>query len=135
MKNVLTTLILFILLAANSTAADEAQGKPETSPADVSGTWNLSVDIGGSGGNPVVTLKQDGEKLTGQYSGALGQSAVTGVLKGKAVSFAFQISGQNERVAYEGTVDGNQMKGTLVLGSWGKGSFTGTKQPKKPAQK
>ena len=37
-------------------------------PADVSGAWAMQIDIGGNAGTPTVTLKQDGEKLTGTYS-------------------------------------------------------------------
>ena len=34
--------------------------------ADISGTWNFSVDLDGGGhGDPTFVFKQEGEKLTG----------------------------------------------------------------------
>jgi len=39
-------------------------------------------------GNPVVTFIQDGEKLTGQYSGSIGEAPLTGTLKGKDLVFS-----------------------------------------------
>jgi len=40
---------------------------------DVSGKWNARVDLGGQGGTPTFTLKQDGEKLSGKYIGCAGR--------------------------------------------------------------
>jgi hypothetical protein len=40
-------------------------------------------------GTPTVVLKQEGETLSGQYSGQLGEAPVTGTIKGNEFTFSF----------------------------------------------
>jgi hypothetical protein len=99
---------------------------------DVTGNWALQVmtEAGGTT-TPSVTLKQEGEKLTGKYtSQALGEAAVTGTIKGQQMEFSFNADAQGIalHVVYTGTVDGNTMKGKISLGELGDGTFTGKKQ-------
>ncbi len=59
-------------------------------PVDNIGRWLFAVETSAGSGMPTVTLKQDGEKLTGHYSSQqLGEADLTGTVKGHAVSFAF----------------------------------------------
>jgi len=123
----LTFATLFVI-----TATAAAQGSEKTK-VDVTGSWALEVqtDAGGTT-TPSVTLKQDGEKLTGHYSSAtLGEADVTGTVKGTSVTFAFNASvqGTSLAVTYTGTVENNNsMKGKISLGGLGDGSFTGKKK-------
>ncbi len=98
--------------------------------ADVTGTWTMAVETQGGTGNPTFTLKQDGEKVTGQYKGQLGEAPVTGTMKGNELAITYKISAQGMDlvVTYTGTVDGNNIKGKLSLGDLGEGTFTGTKK-------
>ena len=108
-------------------AAPAAQDKP----ADVSGAWQLQLDLGGNAATPGLTLKQDGEKLTGVYSSQLlGEQQVTGTIKGNDIAFGFQASfdGNAVKVTYTGTVDKDTMKGKVVFGDLGEGTFTGKKK-------
>jgi hypothetical protein len=99
---------------------------------DVTGAWALEVTISGGGtGTPTVTLKQDGEKLTGHYSSAvLGEHDVTGSVKGNAVTFMFEgsLEGTTVKVTYSGTADKDTMKGTVTLGDLADGTFTAKKK-------
>jgi hypothetical protein len=97
---------------------------------DVSGTWSVEVDTGQGTGTPSFTFKQDGEKLSGQYTGLFGQAPVTGTLKGSAIEFWVDITveGTSARVTYSGTVDKDSMKGTVKLGDLGEGTFKGTRK-------
>ena len=100
-------------------------------PQDVSGTWDLTVDFGQGTGNPSVTFKQDGEKLTGTYSSQVfGEQKVTGTLKGSAITFSFTgaIEGNSLVVTYTGTVEKDTMKGKVTLGDAAEGTFTGKKK-------
>ena len=103
------------------------------SKVDVTGKWELEVttDVGGTT-TPNVTLKQDGEKLTGHYSSAtLGEAEVTGSIKGQQITFSLtaDAGGQAVEVTYTGTVEGKDaMKGTISLGGLGGGTFTGKRQ-------
>ena len=95
--------------------------------SDVTGTWNAQVETGAGNGTPTFVLKQDGDRITGSYSGALGEADVKGTVKGDKVEFSFKVSPQGDEieVVYTGTLDGDKkMKGTVKLGSLGEGTFT-----------
>jgi hypothetical protein len=101
------------------------------SPLDVSGTWTFQVEIGGTTGTPTMTFKQEGEKLSGRYSGQLGEAPLTGTLKGNAIEFSFDVTieGNAVRIVYAGTVEKDSMKGTAKFGDFGEGAFTGKRKP------
>jgi len=104
---------------------------PQDKPADVAGTWNIMLDIGGNTATPSVTLKQDGETLTGTYSSQmLGEQKVTGTIKGNAITFGFTASfdGNAVKVTYSGTVEKATMKGKVTFGDMGEGAFSAKKQ-------
>src|SRR5512133_3720858 len=95
--------------------------------ADLTGTWEFDVNTDAGSGSPTFRLKQDGEKLSGDYNGALGTAKVTGSVKGNDVVIEFPID--QEKVIYSGTVQSDgTLKGTVQLGSLGKGTFTGKKR-------
>lgn len=99
--------------------------------ADLTGTWLFEVNTDAGSGTPTFVLKQEGEKLTGTYSGQLGDAPVTGTIKGNEVRIEFKVSGAGEEspVLYTGTVEGdNKIKGTVDLAGMAKGTFTGTKK-------
>lgn len=104
--------------------------EPDSKALNVTGAWGLEVHSAAGSGTPTVTLKQDGEKLTGQYSGQLGEAPLTGTLKGNAITFQFDVDVQGTalRVVYSGTLEGDTMKGTVSLGSMGEGTFTGSRK-------
>jgi len=101
-----------------------------TQGADISGEWAFNVATDQGGGTPTITFKQDGEKLTGKYTGQLGVADLTGTIKGNAVNFTFtlDVQGQQAPVSYAGTVDKNTMKGTMDIGGMVNGTFTATKK-------
>ena len=99
---------------------------------DVTGKWAFTVETGAGSGTPTVTLKQDGEKLTGHYSSAtLGEADLTGSVKGMDISFSFNADAQGTalKVTYTGTIESKDaMKGKVDLGGLAEGTFTGKKQ-------
>ena len=98
--------------------------------ADVTGEWAFTVTTDQGAGNPVLTFKQDGEKLTGKYAGQLGNADLTGTVKGSAIHFTFtlDVQGQQAPVTYDGTVEKNTMKGKMDIGGMVNGTFTATKK-------
>ena len=115
-------------------AAAAATGMPtqdKGDKVDVSGAWAMQIDLGGNTGTPTVTLKQDGEKLSGTYSSqVLGEQQLTGTIKGSAIEFGFTASfeGNAVKVTYTGTVEKDTMKGTVAFGDMASGTFTGKKK-------
>lgn len=114
----LITLVLLIF----STTSIFAQS------SGVSGKWNMKVETSAGSGTPVFVLTQSGETITGTYTGQLGEAAVKGTLKEKEIKLEFKAGEMN--VVYTGTVDGNTMKGKVVLGDVAEGTFTGVKETK-----
>lgn len=102
-----------------------------TFAADLTGTWNLTVDTDAGSGNPTLTLKQSGDQLTGTYSGLLGDEKLTGTVKGDQVEITFtgSYSGEQVKVVYRGKLEGSDLvKGTVEYGSLGNGTWTGTRK-------
>ncbi len=94
--------------------------------ADVSGSWTFAVDIMGQGGNASVTMKQDGDKVTGSYAGQLGNTDFTGSATGD--DFQFVLVGDAGSVTYKGTLQADgTIKGTVDLAGMAEGTFVGTK--------
>jgi hypothetical protein len=118
-NRVLSVLVLAALIAAPSFA----QG------TNVTGTWAFTVTTDQGSGNPTLTFKQEGEKLTGKYEGQLGAADLTGTVKGTAINFTFtlDVQGQQAPVTYAGTVEKDSMKGTMNIAGMVNGTFTGTK--------
>ena len=116
--------------ATRSAAVASPAAAQSDTRVDVTGTWMMAVETAAGSGTPTVVLKQDGEKLTGQYSGQLGEADVTGTVKGAAVEFSFDVSaqGMSIHVTYAGTADATSMKGAVKLGDLGEGTFTGKKK-------
>ncbi len=122
----LTAIGVALALTAALAVSTLAQG------VNVTGKWIFDVQTGQGGGQPTLTFKQEGEKLTGHYSSqTLGEADLTGTVKGNAIQFGFNANAQGQAidVAYTGTVDGNTMKGSVSMaGGQLSGTFTGKKQ-------
>jgi hypothetical protein len=97
--------------------------------ADVSGSWAFTVETPQGSGTPSFEFKQDGEKLSGTYSGQFGTAKLTGTVKGDHVEFTFEIPDMDGKVTYKGTLDGPaRMKGDVEYGDVAKGTFTAKKK-------
>jgi hypothetical protein len=101
-------------------------------PAKAAGTWNVTLELEVVTGHPVVTLKQDGEKLTGTYEGRYGVSNLAGTVKEKNIQFTVTILAEGTQTTgtFAGTVDGDTMSGTVEFEGAGNGTWSATR-PKK----
>jgi len=118
----------FVVIFSFATAFANA-GQAKT---DISGTWIFEVQTDAGTGTPTVTLKQDGEKLSGHYSSqTLGEADLTGTVKGNDVTFNFMadLQGNAVPVTYKATIESaTSMKGTIDIGGLAGGTFTGKKK-------
>lgn len=122
---------IVILALAVIPAGSIAQTGQSAQAVDVTGKWLFQVETSAGTGTPTFTFKQDGEKLTGHYSGQLGESDLTGTVKGRTIDFTFavDVQGLKFNATYTGTIEGkDSMKGTVRLGDLGEGTFTGKRQ-------
>lgn len=94
--------------------------------ADVTGKWSLSIDSGAAHGDTELDLKQEGTKLTGMYKGSGGESALRGSVKGDAIEFTVTIG--RHKMLYQGTVNGNQMTGSMQIPGIDEGRWTATRK-------
>jgi len=124
MRSILRANALVIALALLVSSQVLAQG------ANVTGEWAFTVTTDQGAGNPIITFKQDGEKLTGKYAGQLGNADLTGTVKGAAIHFTFtlDVQGQQAPVTYDGTIEKNTMTGKMDIGGMVNGTFTATKK-------
>ena len=119
--------VVCVMALALTAFAGAAQEKDKKDPAvNVTGTWVFEVETSAGSGSPTMTFKQEGEKLTGQYSGQLGELPLTGTVKESKITFQMDVSveGTNLTIVYSGTVEKDAMKGTVSLGQAGDGTFT-----------
>ena len=123
-RTVVVSAVMMLMLAL-VTMRGSAQAK-----TDVTGKWAFNVETAAGSGTPSITFKQDGEKLTGHYTGQLGESDLTGTMKGAEIAFTFTIDAQGTMIkaTYSGTADKDSMKGKVVLEGLGDGTFTAKKQ-------
>jgi hypothetical protein len=101
-----------------------------TSAVDLTGTWALQVVTDNGTRTPTVVIKQDGDKITGQYKSQIGEAPIAGKIKGNEFSFQVTLSfeGNSFTIVYTGTADQNEMKGRVDVADLGGGTFTGKKQ-------
>ena len=102
-------------------------------PAKVAGKWNVTLQLESITGHPVITLKQDGEKLTGTYDGRYGPSPLEGVIKENTIEFTVSMTAEGAAVIgrFAGTVDGEGMSGSVAFDQAGEGTWSAVKAPPK----
>ena len=118
-------------LAAIVALAGTAPLLAQAGKTDLTGKWVFNVETGAGSGTPTMTFKQEGEKLTGHYSGQLGEADLAGTVKGQNVEFKFtvDVGGQQLNCIYTGAMDGkDSIKGKVDLVGLGDGTFTAKRQ-------
>jgi hypothetical protein len=98
---------------------------------DLTGTWAFTVETSAGAGTPTITLKQDGAKLTGHYSGQLGEADLMGSLKGGEFVFEFTVEAQGMQLlcTYTGTAESkDSLQGTMTIAGLATGAFTAKRQ-------
>jgi len=95
-------LAALLISCAISAAADE--------PANVAGTWKISVSGEAGSAEQAIVLRQQGNKITGTFKGPRQSGPLEGTVDGKSISFHVST---RVPLDYKGTLDGDTMKGTM----------------------
>ena len=98
---------------------------------DVTGTWIVQVTTPDISASPTVILKQDGEKLTGEYQSAqYGSFPLEGTIKDGKILFGFtmNIEGNSIATSFSGTAEKDSLKGNVSYGDFAQGTFTAVKK-------
>ena len=122
-----SSLLVVLVLIASGLAA---QDKPAAKPADVAGTWDLSVTSPNGTGNRLLTLRQDGEKLTGEIESSVSTGKVVGSVKGSTIALTATVTMDTGafEIHYTGKVDGDKMSGDVDFGDYGRGTWSGVRR-------
>ena len=121
LKTVSVTVTVLVLLGLGAWLL------PGTDQEGISGTWRLRVHLGDSGGRTgSLVLTQDGETLTGTYTGPppvrtraggwdYGSVELTGTVIGEAMEFSFPTQ-EGNRITYTGTIQDRTISGKCDYG-------------------
>jgi hypothetical protein len=105
-------------------------GAPTGPSVDPAGTWSLVVQSPQGEINSQLTLTKDGEQIGGTLGTPMGNVAVkSGRLTGNQIRLTatVPIEGQSIEAIISGTIEGDSMRGTIVMGAMGSFEFTGTR--------
>ena len=101
-----------------------------TIAADMSGTWEITVQSQAGRTHSVFALTQRGDAITGEYQGQFGEAPVTGTIQGNDVALEVHTETQGVpiEIAYTGTFDGEKFTGKIVVAGFGEGTFVGVRK-------
>ncbi len=126
MKSIRAAAALLVTMTVSMPSASA-----QTAKANVTGKWAFSVETAAGSGTPTITFAQDGEKLTGKYTGQLGEADLTGTVKGQDIAFTFNVDAQGTMLnfKYTGTIENKDaLKGKVEIVGLGEGTFTAKRQ-------
>jgi hypothetical protein len=112
----------FITLLCGCGGIVELHGRQGT---DVTGTWDVTVESESSAGDAVIVLKQEGQNLTGRYKGRMGESSLSGSVRGNSIRFSVNLRFRDMSftVSYSGSVESDSMRGTVDFGDGKTGTW------------
>jgi len=105
-------------------------GQQRDASIDPSGTWNLTIETPQSDVSATLTLKKDGDQITGSLTSPMGTVPVkSGTINGKELrlTLTVEMGGQSMEVVMTGTIEGDSIKGSVLLGAEGAFPFSGTR--------
>jgi hypothetical protein len=119
MKCVKASLVgaAFVLSIASSALAQSS----------VAGAWEITIDTPQGPNTSTLTLKQDGDKLSGELASAMGTTPVEGTYSAGAVAVTanLDVQGTSLQLGINGKLDGEALNGSVKLGDFGEFPFTG----------
>ncbi len=130
--------------AGGETRSRDWEAKRESAAANLTGPWKVKLETPMGTIERTMKLKQDGEKLTGSYTGQIGDMEIKeGKVKGAEFAFlvAAERDGQKMTFKYKGKQQGDSIKGTVdydLAGNQGTIDFVGERakdEPKKDQPK
>jgi hypothetical protein len=118
--------------AASSGGPAPGGGAPAVNATDANGHWNIILTLAGAGEFPVsATLTQQGEKVSGTFSSAIGDVAVAGTMVGKLLKLEFTAETPQGSlpVTMTGELGTSGFIGKATIVGMGEADWTGTRVP------
>ena len=95
----------------------------------VDGTYSIEVETPMGNRPGKLTLKADGDSLSGTYDGGMGgeQAFSGGTVSGDEVAWATSMNGHmgQMKLEFKAKVTGDDISGQVQFGSYGSGTFKG----------
>jgi hypothetical protein len=96
--------------------------------SDVSGRWEVQLNTSDEAHKATLTLKKEGEKVTGTIRNEQQAFEVTGTQKGAEVSLAFDYPAESITIRLNGTQQGDSISGAATFGD-DRGTWTAKRMP------
>ena len=115
-------------MTAASIAVASAQTPSKPPSVNITGKWTVSLELESITATPAVEFKQEGEKLTGTYTGRYGSFPFEGRIKDRGLEFVVKMNaeGMDVQMAFSGEVaaDAQSIRGKVTLAEMGDGTWT-----------
>ncbi len=118
--------------AASRSAGANGAGGGGAAPAQIAGTWAMTMQSPQGPLDITMALTQSGTSFSGTMTSMMGTSPIDeGRISGRTAtwSMTMQAGGQTFTLSYRGQVEGNRMTGSAELGSFGSATFTAERRP------
>jgi len=102
---------------------------PEGPAVSVAGQWDAHLDFGYGMAHHKLIFEQDGAKLAGSHEGEFATGDLSGTVAANSVRFQSSLATEGTRVSFQfsGSLEGNQLSGTVALGEYGEARWTATR--------
>jgi hypothetical protein len=99
--------------------------------ADFAGVWNVTVQSPQGPLNSILTLKQSGDTVSGDFESELGKAAVSGLAKGDSLKFVFglDMGGQQINIMATAVKDKDNLNGNMEVAGMGAFPFSAVRKP------
>lgn len=128
---------LVLSLFGVGAATSFAQKAPEAGAVNLTGNWQMTLEMEVGTASPKLVFKQEAEKLTGTYTGRYGEYALVGKVDGRKLEFVVTINaeGTETRMSFTGelTTDektGDVIRGNAELGGMGNATWLAKREKK-----
>ncbi len=93
----------------------------------IDGKWNLTIKTPMGDQTGVLTLKQEGDALTGEMTGPAGATPIeNGAVEGDVLKWHAKVTSPMPiTLEFEGKQDGDNLSGSVKLGAFGNSTFSG----------
>ncbi|WP_213803778.1 aminotransferase class V-fold PLP-dependent enzyme [Granulicella sp. dw_53] len=99
---------------------------PAGPPASVQGKWGVSIQYLRGVGEQHFVLEQKGSEVTGDHHGEIYNAKFNGSIHGDRIELrsVMQVSGNEIRSTFKGTIQGSRMAGTVNMGEYGEANWS-----------
>src|SRR5262245_46479291 len=122
MRHVRTWAAVFALLLVTVSFAQAQAG--------VAGTWKLTFQTDQGAVDADMTLKQDGEKVTGSLVSPQGEAPLEGTYKGGKLVLSLSVDAQGQQlvITFNGALEKDTLKGDVDFGGFGSATWSATRK-------